>query len=325
MFSKYDVYTTVQSMYCYPDTDVLINKLDIRDKAELKQAEEEFTAVKQMALLQEPIKGRFTKTHLFRIHRFLFEDVYPFAGHIRKEQISKGDTMFYPPDLIDRELERVFKNIHSKKLLAEQDEEKQIQNLSQTMAELNIIHPFREGNGRSTRELIRCIQNCANSNSCAAESAVQVRPKSQSNKTDKNKTERNHPFLPDETDRLTQREQLEDYFYQALEVELLLRLCPDDEDAIYQIVDLLVDTCSTKRKMLRIAGDDKPVEVVRSRLKKLNADHIRFVLGCLAENTSPVRNMKQYLLAALFNAPTTMNLYYQNKTNHDFARGSPGR
>lgn len=113
------------------------------------------------------------------------------------------------------------------------------------------------------------------------------------------------------------------YFYQALEVELLLRLCPDDEDTIYQIVDLLVDTCSTKRKMLRVAGDDKPTEVVRSRLKKLNADHIRFVLGCLAENTSPVRNMKQYLLAALFNAPTTMNLYYQNKTNHDFARGSP--
>ena len=109
----------------------------------------------------------------------------------------------------------------------------------------------------------------------------------------------------------------------AAEVDLLLRLCPDDGDTIYQIVDLLVDTCSTKRKMLRIAGDDKPAEVVRSRLKKLNADHIRFVLGCLAENTAPVRNMKQYLLAMLYNAPTTMNLYYQNKTNHDFARGSP--
>ncbi len=161
------------------------------------------------------------------------------------------------------------------------------------------------------------VQNCANSNSCAAENTVQVQPKSQSNKTDKN---RNYPFLPDETDRLTQREQLEDYFYQALEVELL-RFCPDDEDTIYQIVDLLVDTCSTKRKMLRIAGDDKPAEVVRSRLKKLNADHIRFVLGCLTENTSPLRN--QYLLAALFSALTTMNLYYKNKTNHDFARGSP--
>ena len=76
MFSKYDVYTTVQSMYCYPDTDVLINKLDIRDKAELKQAEEEFTEVKQMALLQEPIKGHFTETHSFRIHRLLSEKWY---------------------------------------------------------------------------------------------------------------------------------------------------------------------------------------------------------------------------------------------------------
>ena len=165
------------------------------------------------------------------------------------------------------------------------------------------------------------VQSCANSNSCVAENAVQVRPKSQSNKTDKNNTERSNPFLPDKSDR----EQLEDYFHQALEVNLLLRLCPDDEDVIYQIVDLLVDTCSTKRKMLRIAGDDKPAEVVRSRLKKLNADHIRFVLGCLAEATAPVRNMKQYLLASLYNAPTTMNLYYQNKTNHDFARGSPRR
>ena len=164
------------------------------------------------------------------------------------------------------------------------------------------------------------IQNCANSNSCAAESAVQVRPKSQSNKTDKNKTEKNHPFLPDETDRLTQREQLEDYFYQALEVELLLRLCPDDEDTIYQIVDLLVDTCATNRKLLHIAGDDKPAEVVRSRFMKLNADHIKFVLKCLAENSSPIRNMKQYLLASLYNAPTTMQLYYQNQTNHDLAK-----
>ena len=95
MFSKYDVYTTVQSMYCYPDTDILINKLDIRDKAELKRAEEEFTAVKQMALLQEPIKGRFTKTHLFRIHRFLFEDVYPFAGQIRLCDVLQTDVSVF--------------------------------------------------------------------------------------------------------------------------------------------------------------------------------------------------------------------------------------
>ena len=128
-----------------------------------------------------------------------------------------------------------------------------------------------------------------------------------------------YPFNSEETDGMSQREQREKYFSQSLEVELLLRLCPDDEDIIYQIVDLLVDTCATKRKMLRIAGDDRPAEVVRSRFMKLNADHIKFVLKCLAENSSPIRNMKQYLLASLYNAPTTMQLSYQNQTNHDLA------
>ncbi len=85
-------------------------------------------------------------------------------------------------------------------------------------------------------------------------------------------------------------------------------------------MDLLVDTCATKRKTLRIAGDDKPAEVVRSRFMKLNADHIRFVLKCLAENSSPIRNMKQYLLASLYNAPTTMQLSYQNQSNHNCHR-----
>ena len=117
-------------------------------------------------------------------------------------------------------------------------------------------------------------------------------------------------FYSEESDGMSKRTQLEEYFSQSLEIDLLLRLCPDDEDIIYQIVDLLVDTCATKRKILRIAGDDRPAEVVRSRFMKLNADHIKFVLKCLAENSSPIRNMKQYLLASLYNAPTTMQLYY---------------
>ena len=167
--------------------------------------------------------------------------------------------------------------------------------------------------------------NRDNDDSCGSKIACQDPVKSRGIKKKENKTEMNNtnPILSDESEKMKNRELLEEYFSQSLEVDLLLRLCPDDEDTIYQIVDLLVDTCSTKRKMLRIAGDDKPAEVVRSRLKKLNADHICFVLGCLAENTASVRNMKQYLLAMLYNAPTTMNLYYQNKTNHDFARGSP--
>ena len=127
------------------------------------------------------------------------------------------------------------------------------------------------------------------------------------------------PFYSEESDEMSKRTQLEEFFSQSLEVELLLRLCPDDEDTIYQIVDLLVDTCATKRKILHIAGDDKPAEVVRSRFMKLNADHICFVLKRLAENSSPIRNMKQYLLASLYNTPTTMQLFYQNQTNHDLA------
>ena len=126
-------------------------------------------------------------------------------------------------------------------------------------------------------------------------------------------------ILSDESEKMKNRELFEEYFSCSLEIDLLLRLYPDDEDTLYQIVNLLVDTCATNRKLLHIAGDDKPAEVVRSRLIKLNADHIRFVLKCLAENSSPIRNMKQYLLASLYNAPTTMQLFYQNQTNHDLA------
>ena len=127
-------------------------------------------------------------------------------------------------------------------------------------------------------------------------------------------------ILSDESEKMKNRELFEEYFSCSLEIDLLLRLYPDDEDTLYQIVNLLVDTCATNRKLLHIAGDDKPAEVVRSRLIKLNADHIRFVLKCLAENSSPIRNMKQYLLASLYNATTTMQLYYQNQTNHDLAK-----
>ena len=157
MFSKYDVYTTVQSIYCYPDSNVLKNKLNIKDNKLLKTAEEEITLIKQMELLKNPIKGNFSKAHLMNIHRFIFEDIYSFAGKIRREQISKADTMFYPPSLIDSELDKVFAKIKEKNMFKETDEEKALDNLAYVMAELNIIHPFREGNGRSIREFIRLM------------------------------------------------------------------------------------------------------------------------------------------------------------------------
>ena len=156
------------------------------------------------------------------------------------------------------------------------------------------------------------FRNREKNGSGAADSAQQKTAKSRGNKTEWNRTEGSEPdpFSSDAEDEPDERTRLEAYFMQSLEVDLLLRACPDEEDTIHQIVNLLVDTCSSKRRMLRVAGDDKPAEVVRSRFMKLNADHIRFVLKCLAESTAPVRNMKQYLLAALYNAPTTMQLYY---------------
>ncbi len=157
MFSKYEVYTTTQSIYCYPNSNVLKNKLNITDNSILKTAEEEITLIKQMELLKNPIKGNFTKAHLMNIHKFIFEDIYSFAGKLRREQISKADTMFYPPNLIDRELDKVFAKIKEKNMLRESNEEKVFDNLAYVMAELNIIHPFREGNGRPIREFIRLM------------------------------------------------------------------------------------------------------------------------------------------------------------------------
>ncbi len=165
------------------------------------------------------------------------------------------------------------------------------------------------------------VKNRDNDDSCGSKIACQDPVKSRGIKKKENKTEMNNtnPILSDESEKMKNRELLEEYFSHSLEIDLLLRLCPDDEDTLYQIVNLLVDTCATNRKLLHIAGDDKPAEVVRSRFMKLNADHIRFVLKRLAENSSPIRNMKQYLLASLYNAPTTMQLSYQNQTNHDLA------
>lgn len=154
MFSKYDVYSTVQSMYCYRDTTVLKNKLCLRDLNALKQYEEEIVSTKSYALILNPISGHFSKTHLFNIHLYLFEDIYTFAGKIRKEQIYKGNTMFYPPSCINNELNKLFGKIKLFKNSVH-DENALFDFTAYIMAELNIIHPFREGNGRAIREFIR--------------------------------------------------------------------------------------------------------------------------------------------------------------------------
>ena len=202
--------------------------------------------------------------------------------------------------------------------------------LLRELEEFGLIERKRRGQGKpclvyvknfSAESSKESVKNRDNDDSCGSKIACQDPVKSRGIKKKENKTEMNNTnlILSDESEKMKNRELLEEYFSHSLEMDLLLRLYPDDEDTLYQIVNLLVDTCATNRKTLRIAGDDKPAEVVSSRFMKLNADHIRFVLKCLAENSNPIRNMKQYLLASLYNSPTTMQLSYQNQTNHDLA------
>mgnify|MGYP000643207350 CR=1 FL=1 len=96
-----------------------------------------------------------------------------------------------------------------------------------------------------------------------------------------------------------------------------------DSDRIDEIVDLILETVCTARKTLRIAGDDFPAELVKSKFLKLNSSHIEFVLDCMKQNTTKVRNIKQYLRAVLFNAPSTIDNYYTALVAHDMAAGFP--
>ena len=172
------------------------------------------------------------------------------------------------------------------------------------------------------------IQSRENHDSVAAQTAVLEAPKSRCNKTDKNYTD------PSETDSFlsgaaagtesegkNDRTLYQEYFLRQFAFDSLVASCPDDEDMLREILELLVDTVCSKRRFIRIAGDDKPAEVVKAQLMKLNSDHLRFVLMCLKENTTQVRNMRQYLLATLYNAPMTMHSSYAARVQHDFKTG----
>lgn len=95
-----------------------------------------------------------------------------------------------------------------------------------------------------------------------------------------------------------------------------------DKGMLDEIVSLMLETVCTRRKMIRIAGDDYPAELVKSKFMKLNSSHIRFVLDCMHQNTTKIRNIKKYLLAVLFNAPNTIDSYYTALVNHDMYGGA---
>ena len=120
---------------------------------------------------------------------------------------------------------------------------------------------------------------------------------------------------------VSEMESYRDLILENIEYDHLCREFTTYREDLDEIVELMVETVCAKRKTTRIAGSDFPHEVVRSRFLKLDSEHIRFVMDSLQKNTTEVRNMKQYLLTVLFNAPTTISNHYTSQVNHDMNAG----
>ena len=150
-----DIYNSKKSMYCYEDSNTLINRLGIQDAKKLLDYEAKVTAVKLLSLRQKGITGNFDVNHLVNIHIYLFEDIYPFAGKFRKENIAKGEFRFAEWEYIDEELSKLLNNLKKEEYLQGITKEVLAERLAYYNSELNVLHPFREGNGRTIREFIR--------------------------------------------------------------------------------------------------------------------------------------------------------------------------
>ena len=169
-------------------------------------------------------------------------------------------------------------------------------------------------------------QTCQNDTSGDVESTAQDMSKGHTNKKEINKNNLNkiesnlissEETQEEERNGEDEYQRYQDYFRRSLFIDDLKRNYPYDDKLIEEILSLLVDTCCSRRAYIRIASDDKPAAIVKSQLMKLQFDHIQFVLDCFKENTTRVRNIRQYLLAALYNAPITIDGYYTALVHHD--------
>lgn len=142
------------SFYCYPGTYVLKNKLNILDENELKTAEREITSLRTAQALTSRIKGSFDFNHLAKIHSFLFGDIYDWAGNIRTVNISKGNQ-FCLCQFIQNQMDEIFQKLKNENYLKDyKDRDEVAKRLAYYLGEINSIHPFREGNGRTQRMFI---------------------------------------------------------------------------------------------------------------------------------------------------------------------------
>ena len=198
---------------------------------------------------------------------------------------------------------------------------------------IGLISRVRQGLGKPDRIYVhKCVspemskghvQKCQNDMSGAVIPTLQEMSKGHANNTEKNHTECSETDLISSADAgwdergIEERKAYRDYFLENCSFESLKENRPYDADLLDELLELLVEVCSSTQKTIPISGDEKPIQVVKSRLMKLNQEHICYVLDCFSENTTKVRNIKQYLLASLYNAPMTIGSYYTALVQHD--------
>lgn len=171
------------------------------------------------------------------------------------------------------------------------------------------------------------FQRCVNHISADVKNTRQEMWKSHGNDTDYNNIDCNEHdpiYRSKDTVGIDTYEHYREYFLEQLSFESLLIDYPYEQGILEEMLELIVETVCSERRTIRICGEEKPAQLVKSRLMKLNSEHIRYVMGCMKETTSKVRNIKQYLLAALYNAPVTISNYYSALVNHDMYGGGGG-
>ncbi len=153
---RYDYEYEWDDKYCYPNSFTLKNKLNITDPDLLMEAERKIVAVKLFDAKEHPIKGNFDLSHFLLIHKYLFEDIYEWAGKIRSVNISKGSS-FCQAMYIESSLQNIFADLKQERYLKGLEMHELIQRLAYYLGELNAVHPFREGNGRVQRLFIEYL------------------------------------------------------------------------------------------------------------------------------------------------------------------------
>ena len=202
--------------------------------------------------------------------------------------------------------------------------------LHELESKCRLIERKRQGLGKPN---LIYVKNFVDNHVDNASGSTAPSPESRGSYTDKNYTDfsdtDSFPFTSFRRDHGREskrteaalREQYRELIAENIAYDTLLTDYPYEQDTLEEILELLVDVVCTTKSSVRISGDDKPAEVVRSQFLKLNSEHIRFVVGGLKENTTRIRNMRQYLLATLYNAPLTIGNYYRSLVSHDMSEG----